>query len=761
MGTKELLSKKRITDGLGVLGKMRIQISHAQILSMSALFLILFVAFAIRLMPMRWEVPSGNLALGEFDPYYQYSLANHMVQNGLLSPYTPPHWVNQQLWYPFGLDMGLSLPTLPMLAAILFQIVTFLGVNVSLTTFCSFLPAVLGTLSVFVLYFVGKDMGGKAVGMFSALFLALSPSVIQRSSVGFFDTETVGVLGLVTFILFFMRAIEQDRSFKSTITYSIASALAFVFFTGGWGAAYFLLGLISLFVAILVIARRYSQKLLLVYSLTFGLGLFLTINIPYLAPNYLFTAPTLAIAGVFVLLIAAEVLRTKISLRTKSIIAAAIMIALAGGLAFIYIFGDIYSIAGKFSSVMNPLTRAASPIIASVAEHKLSTWGTIYYELGISILFFLVGLYFVIRNPTTRNIFLLVFGFTTLYFAGSMVRLLVLLGPAFGLLAAVGITGLLKPFYTLLIEAPKATVKMKRRLTRVGKEYSAIAIFLIFIILTTSLAFSPQSGGQPRVYSSIYAPVTITAASLPVTPSEPVTAWLDMVKYTQKNLQSTTVVSAWWDYGDWLSLLGNVTTLCDNTTENTTQIENVGFSFMANETQSLKMLATYKADYVLVFITVALGSGATSNTYVVNFAGYGDEGKWSWMAQISGGAASRLVDAGFIPANESWTVEQSKTVFGQYSNVTNSFVWSNKGTNSTVYKLMSWAKAEWTDKWQQYGLQPDTTIVQPTYFNLTYCAGLDISPVTAQSYGGLVPLVALYQINWDKYYNDTSTAPIG
>ena len=28
----------------------------------------------------------------------------------------------------------------------------------------------------------------------------------------------------------------------------------------------------------------------------------------------------------------------------------------------------------------------------------------------------------------------------------------------------------------------------------------------------------------------------------------------------------------WWDYGNWLSDLGNVTSLADNTTENATQI---------------------------------------------------------------------------------------------------------------------------------------------------------------------------------------------
>ena len=320
--------------------------------------------------------------------------------------------------------------------------------------------------------------------------------------------------------------------------------------------------------------------------------------------------------------------------------------------------------------------------------------------------------------------------------------------------------GILKPFYTLLLEAPRITAKAKRGLNRVSREYSGIAIFLIFMILVTNLAFAPQSGGQPRVYASVYSPVTISAASLPIVPTNgPVPEWKDMLTYTRTNLSPTTVVSAWWDYGFWLSIGGNVTTLCDNTTENTTQIENVGFSYMANQTQSLNMLQHYNASYVLIFITVALTSSSTqSGYYTAAFAGYGDEGKWSWMAQISGGARDRLVQEGFISENDSWTAQSAQTAFGGYSNVTNSFQWNDKGLNSTIYLLMEWTKNQWALNQQQYGVIPDSNVVQPQYFNLTYCAGLDLDPVTAQQYGGLVPLVALYQINWQQYYNDTKPA---
>jgi len=361
-------------------------------------------------------------------------------------------------------------------------------------------------------------------------------------------------------------------------------------------------------------------------------------------------------------------------------------------------------------------------------------------------LFFLMGMYFTLKNPTNRNVFLLIFGLTTLYFASSMVRLLVIMSPAFALLAAVGVVGILKPFYSLLREsATQTSVKSKRTLQRIGKEYSVIAILIVFILLVSTLSFSPQTGGQPRVYGQAYNPITISAASLPVTPNAPIPMWKDMLAYTRNNLQSTSVVASWWDYGDWLGMFGNVTTLADNTTVNATQIENVGYAMMANETMSAKMLATYNASYVLVFTTIQLdvSSGSLNG---VKFAGYGDEGKWVWMADISGNAHTRFTQEGFMNANYQWT---NKTDFG-FNATSGQTVWNAMGLNSTLYELMYHAENLWAAK---NGIPAeDTAASAPTIFTVEFIAGLDLDLNTAASqYGGLIPLVALYKIDWNAY----------
>jgi asparagine N-glycosylation enzyme membrane subunit Stt3 len=246
------------------------------------------------------------------------------------------------------------------------------------------------------------------------------------------------------------------------------------------------------------------------------------------------------------------------------------------------------------------------------------------------------------------------------------------------------------------------------------------------------------------VYKQAYAPLTISAGSLPIIPNVPVAEWLDMLQYVNNFHDSTIAICSWWDYGYWLSILGNVTTLADNGTINSTQIQDVGFIFMANETQALQMLKKYNVKYILVFTTVGLRLASDQQTYLAVGAGYGDEGKWTWMARISGAADSTVKAQ--VPG---WDWE-NETSFGTFDNTTNSWKWNERGINSTIYKLMYWAKNRWATT---YGASdPDQdNVTKPVFFEEEYIAGLALTPPEASSrYGGLIPLVCLYKIKYPE-----------
>jgi hypothetical protein len=290
------------------------------------------------------------------------------------------------------------------------------------------------------------------------------------------------------------------------------------------------------------------------------------------------------------------------------------------------------------------------------------------------------------------------------------------------------------------------------------------------MLLMSNFAFSPQTGGMPRVINQAYSPTAISAASLPVGGSSltaPVSAWLDAVTWLNDNVARVdpgTAVVMWWDYGNWLADLGNVTSLADNTTVNATKIQDIGFIFMANENQSMTMLSNYgqnRVKYIAVFeVLYVAQTSSGSNQWYASPAGYGDEGKWSWMARISSQGMDRIINAGYISRANAWTDNETvraETYFGSTNQQSGQFEWNDRGLNSTVYELMNFAEVKYCERMsealtasqgQTVTVTPHQTTTVPTYFKEAYFAGTNISPY---AYGGLVPVIAIYEIDWDAW----------
>jgi hypothetical protein len=170
------------------------------------------------------------------------------------------------------------------------------------------------------------------------------------------------------------------------------------------------------------------------------------------------------------------------------------------------------------------------------------------------------------------------------------------------------------------------------------------------------------------------------------------------------------------------------------------------------------MLRNYDAKYILVYTTFAWQE--QQGQRYASWAGYGDEGKWMWMARISGEAKGRFLNDGYIDEEDSWADE---SVFGQYNQSTRRWDWSLRGMKSTVYKLMAWGKHRWCENnevidpetryWMDYNLTAED--IKPEYFEESYFAGIKLSPDDA--YGRIVPLICLYKIDWQEYNNDHQT----
>lgn len=585
---------------------------------------IVLIAVLVRIMPLNW-----GFLLTEFDPYFHYDVTNYIVTNGYQSWFT---WHTQRSWYPFGRDIWLtSFPGLPFSAAALHIVLRALGLQVSVLDTCIVFPVIMGTLTCVLVYFLGKDIGGRETGLFSALFLALNSAYIGRTHLGFFDDETIGIFGMLLAFICFLRSLQPEKSWRLSLSYAGLAGLSLGYVAASWGASRYPITLLAVFALILLIVKRYSPRLLVSYSVTMGICLLISVYVPKLGYPFLQEFSNLAALGVFLLMCIMEVTNAFSTGRAKVLFTSGMIAAMTASALILWHYGYISLPVAKFISVINPFERVGMPLVESVQEHRPSAWGVFYYEFGLLVFLAPLGMYFATQRPTNANLFMITYGLTTLYFSASMVRLATLMAPAFCVLGALSTIEILKPFVDITMAKVIFQRKRMRLAPRVGKEFSLSFVFCLFILLLFSLN---------RAIVSSEVPATIASASLPVRQS--FSDWPETLTWMRNSLPEDTVVFSWWDYGYWITVSGQKISLADNGTINGTQISTIGRAFLSNETTALAMMKPYNVSYVLVFTSMYTAMRSSEPLL------YGDEVKWRWMAKIGGLNDTELEDLSVV-----------------------------------------------------------------------------------------------------------------
>ncbi|MDQ1281447.1 MAG: dolichyl-diphosphooligosaccharide---protein glycosyltransferase [Thermoproteota archaeon] len=578
------------------------------------MILVVILAVGVRIQPANW-----GFNLSEFDSYYHYYVTQHIADNGFFS------WLNwhiSDMWYPFGRDVAASsFAGFPMAGAALYFIISSLGFNISVMDATIIFPVVMATLTCIVAYFLGREVGGSTVGLLAALFLALSPAYIGRTTLGFYKDETVGVFSLVLTSLFYLRSLKQDK-WQTSLAYAIGGGASMGYVFASSGESIYILSLMVLFTFIIFITKTFGRHILLSYGALISVGLSFAVFVPKLGFGYLRTFQSIAAIGVLLLLVIFEISNHLSEQRRKNFLVL-IIAGLSVAVVVLGLIGFISFPIGRILGVIWPFERISNVIVQSVQEHQPASWSTFFYQFGFLVFLVPLGIMFALQKPTREKIFILTYAMTMLYFASSYVRLSVPLAPALCVLGAFALVEILKSFIDIATQ--RSFTRRRIRLSpKVGKGFSLVLISCLFVLTLIPLVLQGIDSG--------YSPTTISASSLPFRASVP--DWIEALSWIKENTPQNSVILSWWDYGYWITVAGQRISLVDNATINTTQIARVGQFFMSNETQALDLLmgklngVNYNASYVVVFTTLGLGSSGPNL--------YGDEVKWRWMAQIAG-----------------------------------------------------------------------------------------------------------------------------
>lgn len=140
--------------------------------------------------------------------------------------------------------------------------------------------------------------------------------------------------------------------------------------------------------------------------------------------------------------------------------------------------GYISPWTGRFYSLLDPTyAKDHIPIIASVSEHQPTAWSSFMFDFHILLFLFPAGLYFCFKHLSDATIFVVMYGLTSMYFAGVMVRLILVAAPAMCLVSSIAVSATVKNLSSLIRAKSKSSQGSGKPLT--GSKAAAKVRFFI------------------------------------------------------------------------------------------------------------------------------------------------------------------------------------------------------------------------------------------------------------------------------------------
>ena len=622
-----------------------IRLTRAAAIEIAALVTILAVAIILRVMPLRW----GDY-LNEYDPFFWYRISEYIAKNGYASYFT---WHDTLSWYPQGRNIALSsYPGNPFSAVFLYQLLNAVQLQVSLFSVAMYFPVFMATVVCIIAYFFGKDFGGSPTGIFTALFMAISPTYLSRTVAGFFDTENIGVFGIIAMPFFFLRSIRKENTLLKSVIYAVAGGLTMGYAFASWGAARYISSLLLLYIGVMLVLGKVERRHIISYSITMIVGFLIAIPIPRLGLSYVMNIENLAALGAIGLLVLYEAIKTRMP-ESQARLATVGLVAV--GIAAIIVlpyFGIGNPIVGKWAKVINPFADA-NALYTSVGENKVSSWEIFFSDFGVTIFLSVLGAYLILKEGGDDRNYLLIFYLTSVYFTGTVVRLSLILAFPASLLAAYALVKLIESFRPAILKTEDT--RSKRRKAQAFVVSKGLSIVFIILLVGSLVphainASSSATSPGPLAYSGV--PVQI-GGSYP-------TDWIDALAWIKANTTKGSIICSWWDYGYWIETMANRTTLADGSTMNRTQIIKIADMMMLPKNESLPLMQKYGVDYVVVFVTF--------NPNTKEEWPFGDNAKWPQMALIAG---------------------MNVTSYYSYNSSAKQYQYTQKFANTTIYGLMS------------------------------------------------------------------------
>lgn len=382
------------------------------------------------------------------------------------------------------------------------------------------------------------------------------------------------------------------------------------------GGYAFITNMLPLHVFVLLLMGRYTSRLYVAYSTFYAIGTLASMQVPFVGFLPLLTSEHMSSLGVFGLLQLVAFVHLVKSLVTppqfkvllRGFLALGFTLA-AAGLLFMTRSGKIAPWTGRFYSLWDTgYARIHLPLVSSVSEHQPTAWPSFFFDLQLLVYLFPAGVYICFRELRDEHVFVIVYAVLASYFAGVMVRLMLVLTPVVCVAAAVTVSSIFETYLdpvepdrvenegledVVEDEAPPppapgqtpskkgkkaigATTPPKRHHKTSKKPKFIPGIFGLDTRMLPVIAFTfllcmfvvHCTWVTSTAYSS---PSVVLASRSPDGSQNIIDDFREAYYWLRENTDKDAKVMSWWDYGYQIAGFADRTTLVDNNTWNNTQ----------------------------------------------------------------------------------------------------------------------------------------------------------------------------------------------
>ena len=239
------------------------------------LILAFSVSFLIRAQPAEY-----GFELNEFDPFFNFRATEYIVENGLSEYF---EWNDDKSWYPAGRNVSsTSQNMLHITTAFTYQI---FGSNLSLYDFTILFPAIIGSLTVVVIFALVRLFAGTSAGLIASLLFAISLPIILRGTIGWFKSEPLGIFYGILGLYLFLSGIKSENK-KISFVKIILAGITMSFGLASWGGNQFFIIPLGLFILALPLVRKDHK--FLVWAIPLFITTLFAVSLLFERPGYHF-----------------------------------------------------------------------------------------------------------------------------------------------------------------------------------------------------------------------------------------------------------------------------------------------------------------------------------------------------------------------------------------------------------------------------------------------------------------------------------------